>query len=59
MVVWLVGLSCAGKSSIANVLADPWKIRNPRVVLEPAGDSARKRLPHTIEPAFVRQEALA
>lgn len=33
MVVWLVGLSGAGKSSIAHVLAGLWKTRNPRVVV--------------------------
>lgn len=41
MVLWLVGLSGAGKSSIATALSNLWSARNPRVVLLD-GDSLRE-----------------
>lgn len=65
MVVWLVGLSGSGKSSIAGVLAELWRDRDPRVVLLD-GDALREAVdgPHgtlafTREARTAREERIA
>ncbi|HKK71429.1 MAG TPA: adenylyl-sulfate kinase [Candidatus Krumholzibacteria bacterium] len=55
MVLWLVGLSGAGKSSIARVLVDLWKRQRPQTVLLDGDDLRAAVDGRTAELSFTRE----